>query len=364
MSGDPRRIAHLDTGRAWRGGQAQVLLLARGLRQRGLDNLVLAPSGPLLERARSEGLETLEWRARGDWDLPALLRARVALRRFGPDVAHCHDARAHAVGVPAARLAGVPVVMVSRRVAFPIRRGLKYRMPVDRYLCVSRAVAETMRAGGVPRALLAVVPSGILLERAPAADLRRLIGAPPDVPLVGTAAALTAEKRHEDLIEAAVQVLARVPDVHFVWLGEGPRRPVLERLSASRGLTDRLHLLGFREDARGLIGQCTVAALSSDAEGVATSLLDAQAAGVPVVATRVGGVPEAVRDGVTGRLVPAHDPAALAAALVEILTNPDLHLVMSRAAAEWAKGFHIDRTVEQTLEEYRLATERRSAPPA
>jgi glycosyltransferase involved in cell wall biosynthesis len=361
---EPRRVAHLDTGREWRGGQAQVLLLARGLEQRGVHNLVLAPPGPLLERARAEGLETLAWRVRGDWDVSAVFRAREALRRFAPDVAHCHDARSHAVGVPAARLAGVSAVVVSRRVAFPIRNQLKYRMPVDRYLCVSRAVAETMRAAGVPAERLAVVPSGIVLDRAAATDLRGLIGVPPNAPLVGTAAALTAEKRHEDLIDAAAQVDARLPDVHFVWMGEGPRRAILERLRDARGLGGRIHLLGFRADARGLIGQCTVAALASEAEGVATSLLDAQASGVPVVATRVGGIPEVVRDGVTGRLVPAADPTALAAALVEILTNADLHLVMSRAASAWAAEFHIDRTVERTLQEYRLVLERRTAPPA
>jgi len=361
---EPHRIAHLDCGREWRGGQAQVLLLARGLKRRGLDNLILAPPGPLLERARSEGLEALPWRARSDWDLAALMRARGALRRFRPDVAHCHDARAHAIGVPAARSAGVPVVVVSRRVAFPIRPGLKYRMSVDRYICVSEAVAATMRAGGVPPDRLAVVPSGIELETGSALDLRRLIGVSPDAPLVGTTAALTAEKRHEDLIEAAALVRARVPGVHFVWMGEGSRRPNLERLRAARGLEDCVHLLGFREDARGLIAQCTVAALASAAEGVASSLLDAEAAGVPVVATRVGGVPEAVQDGSTGRLVPPGDPTAMAAALVEILTNPDLHLVMSRAAAAWAGQFHIDRTVERTLEEYRFAWERRSASPA
>ena len=133
------RIAHLDTGREWRGGQAQVLLLARGLAARGHATLLLAPPGPLLERARAAGLEVQPWGARGEWDLGALLAARAALARFAPQVAHAHSAHAHALGVPAARMAGVPVVVVSRRVDFevggnPLSR-IKYRMPVDAYLC-------------------------------------------------------------------------------------------------------------------------------------------------------------------------------------------------------------------------------------
>jgi glycosyltransferase involved in cell wall biosynthesis len=360
VSGELERVAHLDTGREWRGGQAQVFLLARGLTERGIDNVVIAPPGPLLERARQEGWTTIAWHARGDWDLAALLAARGALRRLAPDVAHCHSARAHALGVPAARLAGVRAVVVSRRVAFPIRPGLKYRMPVDRYLCVSQGVARAMRAGGVPAERLAVVPSGIVPDRgAPAADLRALIGVPTGALLVGTVAALTAEKRHEDLIEAAVRMRNTIPEAHFVWVGEGPRRGFLERLRRSRGLENRIHLLGFRLDAAGLMAQCTVVALASDSEGIATSLLDAQAAGVPVVATAVGGIPEVVQDRVTGRLVPARQPAALAAALVEILTDPELRLAMARAGAEWAKEFHIDRTVERTLEEYRAVLRRR-----
>ncbi|MBI5708687.1 MAG: glycosyltransferase [Candidatus Eisenbacteria bacterium] len=359
------RVAHLDTGRGWRGGQAQVRFLLRGLRARGHDCLLLAPPGPLAERARAEGFAVLDWAPRGEWDLGAAWRAARLLRAFAPHVAHCHSAHAHALGVPAARRAGVPVVVVSRRVDFavagnPLSR-LKYRMPVDRYLCISRGVVEVMRSGGVPQARLALVPSGIELPAADAvapraaADLRAALGAPPDAPVVGTVAALAPHKDHANLLEAAALVVRARPDVRFAWLGEGECRAALERRRAALGLAGHVHLLGFRGDALDLLRQFTVFCLASHLEGLCTSLLDAQSLGVPVVATAVGGVPDVVEDGVSGRLVPGGDPAALARALLEALTRADLSRAWAEQARVTVRRFSADHMVERTLEEYRSA---------
>ena len=371
------RVAHLDTGRTWRGGQAQVLHLLRGLEARGHRCLLLAPRGPLLERARDAGIEVRPWRPLAEGDVAAVLRAAVTLRRFRADVAHCHSAHAHATGVPAARLAGVPAVVVSRRVDFAVARGapsrLKYRLPVDRYLCISHGVMEVMRAGGVPAGRLALVPSGVELpgagareEAAGAADLRALLGVAPEAPVVGTVAALAPHKDHATLLGAAAVVAAQRPDVQFAWVGEGECRAALERRRAELGLERRVHLLGFREDARGLLAQFTVFALSSHLEGLCTSLLDAQALGVPVVATAVGGVPDVVEDGRTGRLVPARDPEALARALLEALERPDERRRWAAAALESVRGFEVSRMVERTLAEYEavLRERRRGAAEA
>jgi len=352
------RVVHLDTGREWRGGQAQVSLLMQGLARGGIANLLLAPEGPLLNRARDQGHATLAWDPRGDLDLSAALTSHRAIREWNPDVAHAHTARAHAIGVPAARLARVPAVVVSRRVAMPIRgglAGLKYRMAVDRYLCVSRGVMEAMVRGGVPRERLVLVPSGIGPAPSSALDLRSMLELPAEALLIGTSAALTAEKRHSDLLEAFARVAPAVSAAHMVWFGEGPLRAALERQIQGLGLEDRVHLLGFREDARALIAQCTIAALASDSEGIATTLIEAQDAGVPAVATAVGGVPEVVQEGLTGRLVPPRDPRSFAEALTDLLGAPEKRAAMGEAARRSAQQFHIDRTVERTLDTYRSA---------
>jgi len=366
------RVAHLDTGRTWRGGQAQVLHLMRGLAARGHGCLLLAPGGPLLDRARALGVEVERWSPLGEWDVAALLRAAAALRRFGPEVAHCHSAHAHALGIPAARLARVPVAVVSRRVDFavagnPLSR-LKYRLPVDRYLCISRGVMEVMGQAGIPASRLALVPSGVDLPAAgsapagaPAADLRALMGVAPDAPVVGTVAALAPHKDHATLLRAAAGVIARRPEVHFTWVGEGECRAALERQRAELGLVANVHLVGFRADALGLLAQFTVFALSSHLEGLCTSLLDAQSLGVPIVATAVGGVLDVVEDGVTGRLVPGRDPEALARALLEALDHPAESRQWAERARDSVRRFSVERMVERTLEEYGLALRQRGA---
>ncbi|HEY6865919.1 MAG TPA: glycosyltransferase [Candidatus Eisenbacteria bacterium] len=356
-------VAHLDSGRSWRGGQAQVLLLLRGLAARGHRSLLLAPHGPLLERAAAEDIACRAWAPRGEWDLAALAGAAGHLRRFAPEVAHAHSAHAHALGVPAARLAGVPAVVVSRRVDFavathPLSR-LKYRMPVDRYLCISRGVRDVMRAGGVPERRLALVPSGIELPDGPAPPpeppLRALLGVADSSPVVGTVAALAPHKNHADLMRAARQIVDRRPDVHFAWLGEGECRAALERQRAELGLEAHVHLLGFRSDARARMREFTLFALSSYLEGLCTSVLDAQALGVPVVATAVGGVPDAVEDGVTGRLVAPRDPGALAGAILDALADEPARRAWAVRARESVRAFSADRMVEQTLAAYAAA---------
>jgi glycosyltransferase involved in cell wall biosynthesis len=182
--------------------------------------------------------------------------------------------------------------------------------------------------------------------------------------VVGTVAALAPHKNHADLARAAAEVLRARPEVHFAWVGEGECRAALEREIASFGIGNRVHLLGFRDDARSLLAQFTVFALASYLEGLCTSLLDAQSLGVPVVATAVGGIPDVVEDGRTGLLVPARDPRALATAILGTLADP----VGSRRRAEAARGsvraFSADAMVERTLQEYdRVLRERAARPP-
>ncbi|MGH7742252.1 MAG: glycosyltransferase [Candidatus Eiseniibacteriota bacterium] len=362
----PMRVAHLDTGRSWRGGQAQVLQLMQGLRERGVENRLLAPPGPLADRAREAGIETLEWRSHGDFDVAATL---AAMRRLGGvDVAHAHSAHAHAIGVPAARLARVPAVVVSRRVDFSVATHafsrLKYRLPVDRYLCISRGVMDVMRSAGVPASRLALVPSGVPIRSSPppgAADLRSLIGAAPGTPIVGTVAALAPHKNHADLLRAATIVVRERPQAHFVWVGEGECRPALERQRRDLGLESHVHLLGFRDDALGLLAQFTLFVLSSYLEGLCTSLLDAQALAVPVIATAVGGVPDVIEDGVNGRLVPGREPAALAAAILAALDDSRTSAAWAAAGRERVSRFSVESMVSGTFAVYQQVLRERSA---
>ncbi len=354
------KVAHLDTGHEWRGGQQQVLWLMEGLRERGVENLLLAPEGPLVARATASGFAPRMWRARGEWDAPAVFAARRMLREFRPDLVHLHSAHAHALGVPAARGAGARVV-VSRRVDFAIGGNpaswLKYRMPVDRYFCISRGVVAVMRAGGVPAEKLALVPSGIRFatreEIAAAPDLRARLQLAADAELIGTVAALAPHKNHADLLRAAAIVTRARPAAHFVWIGEGECRAALEEQRQALGLESRVHLTGFVPGARGTIPQLRLFVMPSFLEGLCTSILDAQSLGVPVVATRTGGIPDLIEDGVNGWLVPPRDPETLADAILTALGAPAESARRAAAAEQSVRAFSAAAMVERSLEEYR-----------
>jgi glycosyltransferase involved in cell wall biosynthesis len=181
----------------------------------------------------------------------------------------------------------------------------------------------------------------------------RELGIPDGAPVVGNVAALTGHKDHATLLAAAARVAARRPDARFVIVGDGELRGELEALSHRLGLERQCVFAGFRADLDRLIPAFTVFCLSSHMEGLGTSVLDAMAFGVPVVATAAGGIPEAVADGITGRVVPPRDPDALAIALVEALESPERRAAWGLAGRKrFEERFTADRLVEASLAVY------------
>ncbi len=349
------RVLHVDSARGWRGGQNQVLLTARGMTARG-HQVVLAcqAGGALAARARAAGVEVRELGFRGDFSPAAVLPLAAAVRAFAPDTVQLHDPHAVSAAVLARRLAKPTPFVATRRVDFALRGFLSRRKyaACDRVIAVSEAIAGVLRAGGLPADRLRVVHEGVP-DRAPQPGGRealRQLGIPDDAPVVGNVAALTGHKDQTTLLHAAASVVARAPSARFLIVGEGELRARLEALSRDLGLEHRCVFAGFRADLDRLIPAFTVFCLSSHMEGLGTSLLDAMAFGVPVVATAAGGIPEAVVDGVTGRLVPPRDPSALAAALVEALEDPARRAQWGRAGRQrFEERFTADRMVEATL---------------
>ena len=367
MPADFLKILHVDTAPTWRGGQAQVLGLIEGLAARGHEQWLAAPDGPLASKAAALAIPTRRFAPAGDLDLVAAVALADFARRIRPQVVHLHSARAHATGLLAAYACGAKSV-VARRVDFEVGRGplsaLKYRLPVDCFVTVSRGIAEVLARGGIPGEKVTVIHSGIevdaLAARVDAAraegrakQLRASLGVPEAAPLVGAIAALAPHKDHRTLVEAAAIVLSKRPDARFVAAGEGPTEDAVHAQVHSRGLGDKFLLPGFVDDVPALLGALDLFVLSSYLEGLGTSVLDAQAAGVPVVATGVGGVPEMIQDCVNGRLVPPRDPATLATAILEALDDPAKARARAVKAQETVRAFDLARTIERTEALYR-----------
>jgi glycosyltransferase involved in cell wall biosynthesis len=357
---------HVDTARTWRGGQNQVLLTVNGLRAIGeRAALVAHPDGELRRRA-AEGLELIPIAPRTEMDLTAAWRFARVLKRLSPDVIHAHDPHGVAMASLALSLAAgsgtqgrTPPLVASRRVDFHLKGNSfsrwKYRQ-VDCFVAASEAIRQMLVADGVPAERTVTVHEGIDVDHvlaAPPVNVHEALWLPHHAPVVGNVAALVPHKGQRYLVDAAHLVVQEIPDARFVIFGEGELREHLEKQVRDHHLEKHVLLPGFRTDVLGCIKGFDLFAMSSVTEGLGTSLLDAMACSRAIVATRAGGIPEIVEDGVNGLLVPPRDAHALAQAIVRALKDQDLRQRMGKAGFDLVNArFTVDRMVEQTASVY------------
>jgi glycosyltransferase involved in cell wall biosynthesis len=275
----------------------------------------------------------------GPADLIAFLHLYRIFRSWKPDVVHTHTAKAGAVGRAAARCAGVPAVVHTfhghvLRGYFPrpveaffraVERGLA--RITDRIVTLSPALKADLAAMGIAGPeKIEVVPLGMDLDPLLRCDSRRgelraELGIGPEGPLVGIVGRLVPIKNHRLFLEAARSMVDSGFPARFVVVGDGQLRDPLQAYASELGIADRVRFLGWRKDMVPVYAGLDLLALTSDNEGTPVTVIEAMAAGVPVAATAVGGVPDVVRDGETGRLVPAGDPAAMGRAWRAALTE-------------------------------------------
>lgn len=356
---------HIDTAPTWRGGQNQVLLTVLGLRARGhRAALVAHPSGELRQRA-DEGLELIPLAPGHELDLKAAWRFARVITRLRPDVVHAHDP--HGVAMASIALSMLtrgpePPLVAARRVDFRLKRNSfsrwKYRQ-VDLFIASSEAIRQILVQDGVDPHRAITVHEGVDVERLDRIEpisVQAELWLPHHAPVVGNVAALVPHKGQRHLIDAAAMLLRDAPDARVVIFGEGPLRPRLEQQVKQLRLERHVFLPGFRADVQGLIKTFDVFVMSSETEGLGTSLLDAMAAARPCVATRTGGIPEVVVNGETGLLVPPRDSAALARALARLLRDAPLRQRFGEAGRRRVMAqFTLDRMVEGTLAAYQTA---------
>jgi glycosyltransferase involved in cell wall biosynthesis len=280
-------------------------------------------------------------------DLRALARLVAAIRRFQPHIVHTHTAKAGALGRVAATLAGAPVrihtfhghllqgYFSAPKTRLVVQAERTLARLSERLVTVGGLVRDDLLAAGIGRPeQYVVLPPGTALGPLPDRRAARLdLGVPPGVPLVTFVGRVTRVKRPDRFLAVARAVRAAVPHARFLICGDGE---LLDEVRADgRDLGGSLHLTGWRADVETVLAATDVILLTSDNEGTPLSLIEAALAGVPAVATRVGSVPEVVRDRVTG-LLAGRDPVDLAAPVIRLLSDPDLRARMGRAAAEWA----------------------------
>ncbi len=370
----PRPIYHLNGESGFRGGERQLLYLASALRAGGRRNVIYARSGGELEAAaRLQDFETDSLPFLCEWD--PISAAQIIWRaRQTEAILHAHTG--HAAGIAAlAAWAGIPA-LAHRRVDFPMSRfsaSMKYGA-AEKVVCVSRAIAEIMRAAGTHGDKLAVVCDGLpvtaeesrwvavepgrfsppthedrqILRNALAAEF----GFPRDFILIGNLAALVPHKDHDTLIAAAVIVLLQRPQVKFLIAGRGPQEASLLTSIRRMGLLGKVILLGHRADPVPLLKSLDIYVQSSWGEGMGSVLIEAAACGVPIAATTAGGIAEVVDDAETGLLVAPRHPEGMAAILLRLIDDQPLRARFAAAGLKRVGRFGLTRMAADMEEIY------------
>lgn len=364
------------------GGRLRVLTLVDSLRPGGAERLA-ATLAIHLDRSRFEPIVCVsrtiatpsplidDLNEAGVSILPLTRSSRRALRAWSPllgflhreqvDILHSHMFGSNAWGAAFAILSRTPVFVAHEHGS--ASQGGSLRSFLDRWLIGRAADAfiavsqedrrKMINVFGIPSDKVRLVMNGIVPLQPPRSDLRAELGIPPDAEVVGTLAVLRREKALEILIDAAKLLALTFPRLKVLIAGTGPEEKQLRALVRARDLEDTVVMLGFRSHVADVLAALDVAAFTSDREGSPLAVMESMAAGKPVVATRVGGVPELIEDGVHGLLVPPRDPGALADAVTLLLRDPSLRAELGRRGRErQRRDFDIAATVRRVEDLY------------
>ena len=347
------------------GGAERILInLVRGLNREKFRPLVccLTAEGQMAAELHESGIPVLTMHKSAKVDLGHVLRLRNLMREEKVDIVHTHVFTANLWGRLAAIAAGVPVVITHEHSSFSVDD--RYRRLIERVLSRRTdkiiSVSEELRVrliheARLPLATVTTIHNGL---RPPAAlndarrnQLRRTLGLERFDHLIGSVGRLEPRKNYRLLLEAMARLIRQHPSTALVLVGSGEEAASLRYRAGELGITPNVVFAGYRSDVRDLLGIMTTFCMSSNTEGISMALLEAMVAGVPVVATNVGGNPEIVPDGSYGILVPPGDAAALAEALIETLNHRDLALERARKSQKRACEFFGERRMIQRIEE-------------
>ena len=348
------------------GTETQAVELARRLDPADYEVTLgcLRARGPLLERLQNSAVSLREFHPNGGMDSPGgiyqLLRLTVFLRRGKFEVVHTHDVWSNLLGVPAARLAGVPVIISSRRDLahldwYQSKRRVWLRR-IQNLSAVVLANATPIREALIAEDMFApekvrVIHNGIDVEKFARVNRDRdriLPGVGHGTLIVLVGNMHSDVKGHPLIISAAPAIVGEFPDTRFVFVGDGARRQEFEHQASALGLAQNVMFLGQRNNIPEILACCDIGILPSKAEGLPNAVLEYMAAGLPAVASNVGGNSEIIRDGITGLLVPPQDSQALSSALLRLLREPVLARCVAESGQAYVReNFSFERLIEE-----------------
>lgn len=353
---DPINILHINTEITWGGGETQTLCLMQGLNDRRYQQFVACqPESAIASRCRKEGIPVHLIKMPSQFSLPAVLQLRLLIRSRNFHIVHCHTSRAHTLGVLASIGTEKIFLVVTRRIEHRRESWWKtkliYNCYSDAVVAISEAVKDVLLSSGVVARKVRVIPSGVDLKRFEGGSgvaWRNQLNIPHDELVIGYVGKLSRGKGIDVLLRAIPAVVDKHPGVRILIVGEGPDRSHFEALVAHLQVRSHVIFTGFLQDIPGILAAVDVFVLPSLKEAAGGVVREAMAAQKPVVAARVGGIPESVVDGVTGFLVPPGDHESLSRAIIELLNAPEVRERFARVGRERVEArFSLEAMVRQ-----------------
>ncbi len=355
----PLTILHTEASNGWGGQEIRVLNEMLGMKARGHRMLLAAPpSAKILGRASAAGFETFPVTMDVVHFVPGIVQLMNLMRQFRVSLVNTHSSRDSWIGGIAGRLSGIKVLR-TRHISSKLNSSPLTRL-VYGHLCHGIITtghfikAQLARELNLDSGKIFPIPTGIDAGRFRQGDgeaFRRELGISPRTPVIGIAAVLRSWKGHLDLLKAIQAVVSTHPEALLVIAGDGPLRRAIETAVRDLNLESHVRLIGHQEDISRVIRGFDIAVLSSYAsEGIPQFVLQAMAAEKPVIATCVGGIPEAVKDGVTGLLVPPRDPDSMAKAISSLLEKPDRRMGIGHNGSRYVCEKHTTEIMLDAIE--------------
>lgn len=361
------RILHLETGRHLYGGALQVCYLLEGLAEQGIDNLLLCTKGSEISRTAAPFAVIEAIPMHGELDLLFPFRLSRLIRKYQPDCVHVHSRRGADLwtGI-CARQHSIPAI-ITRRVdnrEWPPFVRFKYGT-YDRVITISEGIRQVLLSEGLAPEKVTCIHSVVKIDNynisADREWLETEFKIPATAPVIGVIAQMIPRKGHRYLLEIAPKLRSLFPDLKIVFLGQGPLRDDLEKYVSENSLSEIVTFAGFRKDMPKILPCLDLVVHPALMEGLGVSLLQAAAAGVPIVGARAGGIPEIVRDGVNGYLVEPGNAGELYDAIVPLLESTDMARRFGQAGRELVKkDFSVGTMVTKYIDIYKELHEKPS----
>lgn len=368
--GDNLKVLHLSAEKTWRGGEQQIAYLIEELSSLGVDNRVAVCRNSAFESyCKQKQIPFLSLPFRNTFDIQTALAVKKICRTSGIDIVQMHSPKAHGIGVMSAVLGNQTPLILSRRVDFTPKQNMvtrwRYNHPsIKRIVGVSDKITAIMKAYVSDPGKCVTIHSGIDLRKfskQPAVNiLRKEYDIPENYSIIGNVSALEGHKDYPTFIRTILQLVRMKAAVKAFIIGAGSLRPELEAMTRAAGLENEIFFTGFRPDIATVLPCLDVFLMTSETEGLGTTVLDAFAAKVPVVATSAGGIPEMVRHESTGLLSPVKDHISLAGNILRLLEDTTLKEQIVKNAWETVQQFSKRATAEKTLALYNAVIRQRT----